>query len=243
MSRCPRSRNQRPASSYPPASTSNPYTPPSSRASAPRAGPSTRSRRPSFSSVRPSSPPPCHGAFSPLALSLPLTPSLSVGRLNQAEFSERIDPLLASPDGHKERLHNQLIAAIYGNVTREMPDQGLAPWVSANDKPSTTTGSKPVSGDAAERRLKGEVMQLPSRDRRRLKDLALNDVRRPRWASIPLGRWLTCCQYDPYESLAGAFADASRLKIARTHDIPASAGGLNRMSMWSRLWEREGARC
>lgn len=188
-------------------------------------------------------PPPCHGAFSPLALSLPLTPSLSVGRLNQAEFSERIDPLLASPDGHKERLHNQLIAAIYGNVTREMPDQGLAPWVSANDKPSTTTGSKPVSGDAAERRLKGEVMQLPSRDRRRLKDLALNDVRRPRWASIPLGRWLTCCQYDPYESLAGAFADASRLKIARTHDIPASAGGLNRMSMWSRLWERERPRC
>lgn len=115
------------------------------------------------------------------------TVSLSAGRLNQAEFSERIDPLLASPDGHKERLHNQLIAAIYGNVTREMPDQGLAPWVSANDKPSTTTGSKPVSGDAAERRLKGEVMQLPSRDRRRLKDLALNDVRRPRRASISLG--------------------------------------------------------
>ena len=104
--------------------------------------------------------------------------SVCTGRLNQAEFSEQIDPLLASPDGHKERLHNQLIAAIYGNVTREMPDQGLAPWVSANDKPSTTTGSKPVSGDAAERRLKGEVMQLPSRDRRRLKELAQNDVKR-----------------------------------------------------------------
>lgn len=34
-----------------------------------------------------------------------------------------------------------------------------------------------MSGDAAERRLKGEVMQLPSRDRRRIKDLAQNEVR------------------------------------------------------------------
>lgn len=58
-----------------------------------------------------------------------------------------------------------------------MPDQGLAPWVSANDKPAVGVGSKPVSGDAAERRLKGEVMQLPSRDRRRIKDLQQNEVR------------------------------------------------------------------
>lgn len=67
-----------------------------------------------------------------------------------------------------------------------MPDQGLAPWVSANDKPSTAAGSKPVSGDAAERRLKGEVMQLPSRDRRRIKDLVHNDVSRRR---RPFCRW------------------------------------------------------
>lgn len=93
-------------------------------------------------------------------------------------MSERIDPILASADGSKEHLHNQLIAAIYGNVTREMPDQGLAPWVSANDKPSATAGSKPVSGDAAERTLKLEVMQLPARDRRRIKDLVHNDVSR-----------------------------------------------------------------
>jgi transcriptional coactivator HFI1/ADA1 len=58
-----------------------------------------------------------------------------------------------------------------------MPDIGLAPWVSANDKPTTTTGSKPISGDAAERRLKGEVMQLPARDRRRIKELTQNEVR------------------------------------------------------------------
>jgi len=100
--------------------------------------------------------------------------SFGAGRLNQAEFSARVDPILASPDGSREHLHNQLLAAIYANVTREMPDQGLAPWVSANDKPSTAAGSKPVSGDAAERRLKGEVMQLPARDRRRIKDLVQN---------------------------------------------------------------------
>lgn len=87
-----------------------------------------------------------------------------------------IDPILASPNGEKEHLHNLLIAAIYGNVTREMPDQGPAPWVSANDKPVAIAGSKPVSGDAAERRLKGDVMQLPARDRRRIKDLVQNDV-------------------------------------------------------------------
>lgn len=57
-----------------------------------------------------------------------------------------------------------------------MPDQGVAPWVSANDKPAANVGAKPVTGDAAERRLKGDVMQLPSRDRRRIKELSQNDV-------------------------------------------------------------------
>lgn len=57
-----------------------------------------------------------------------------------------------------------------------MPDQGLATWVSTNDKPSASGASKPISGDAAERRLKGEVMLLPSKDRRRIKDLVQNDV-------------------------------------------------------------------
>jgi transcriptional coactivator HFI1/ADA1 len=122
-----------------------------------------------------------------LAVALPVLLSISTaavcsscditGRLNQAEYSSRIDPILSSPTGEKDHLHNQLIAAIYGNVTREMPDPGLAPWVSANDKPTATTGSKPVSGDAAERRVKGEVMQLPARDRRRIKELTQNEVR------------------------------------------------------------------
>ncbi|KAI0179255.1 transcriptional regulator of RNA polII, SAGA, subunit-domain-containing protein [Hypoxylon sp. FL1284] len=102
------------------------------------------------------------------------TSQFIIGRLNQAEYSERVDPILFSPNSNgdnKCHLHNQLMAAIYGNLTREMPDQGVAPWVSANDKPAPNVGAKPVTGDAAERRLKAEVMQLPPRDRRRIKEL------------------------------------------------------------------------
>jgi transcriptional coactivator HFI1/ADA1 len=90
------------------------------------------------------------------------------GHLNQAELSARIDHFITK-DVNTEHLHNQLLSAIYGNVTRDLPDHGVASWVSANDKPANV--SKPVSGDAAEQRLKTEVMQLPARDRRRLKDI------------------------------------------------------------------------
>lgn len=131
----------------------------------------------------------------------------ATGRLNQTEYSERIDPILAGP-GDKDHLHNNLTAAIYGNVTREMPDQGLAPWVSANDKPAATAGSKPISGDAAERRLKGDVMQLPARDRRRVKDLAHNEVcaLRPLFSSI-----LTCCKVgSAREYIKCVYRDASQ---------------------------------
>lgn len=68
-----------------------------------------------------------------------------------------------------EHLHNQLVAAIFANVPRDPPDAGVAPWVSANDKPITQP--KPISGDAGEQRLKSEIMQLPARDRRRLKEV------------------------------------------------------------------------
>ncbi|KAH8671380.1 transcriptional regulator of RNA polII, SAGA, subunit-domain-containing protein [Xylariales sp. PMI_506] len=141
------------------------------------------------------------------------TTQFMLGRLNQVEYSERIDPILATPNGEKEHLHNQLIAAIYGNLTREMPDSGLAPWVSANDKPTTGVGAKPVTGDAAERRLKGEVMQLPSRDRRRIKELVVND-------------------FDPYESMANMFVEHHRGKSIRAPEVPASAAGgsLNKMN-------------
>ncbi|KAI5301031.1 transcriptional coactivator hfi1/ADA1 [Ascosphaera pollenicola] len=89
-----------------------------------------------------------------------------LGYLNQREFSSRVDHiLLASPK--TARLHNHFICAIISNLTRELPDHGVASWVSANDKPSAI--SKPITGDATERRLKTEVMQLQPKDRRRLK--------------------------------------------------------------------------
>ncbi|KAG8169090.1 hypothetical protein KVR01_001839 [Diaporthe batatas] len=140
------------------------------------------------------------------------TTQFFIGRLNQAEYSERIDPIISSQHGDKEHLHNQLLAALYANVTREMPDQGLAPWVSANDKPAIGTGAKPVSGDATERRLKGQVMLLPSRDRRRIKDLQQND-------------------FDPHESLAGVFVEqmnrSKRLKLAE-ESVASSGLNMNR---------------
>ncbi|KAI9048646.1 hypothetical protein LZ554_007477 [Drepanopeziza brunnea f. sp. 'monogermtubi'] len=132
------------------------------------------------------------------------------GQLNQKELSARIDGFLVTPTGEIEHLHNQLIAAIYANVTREMPDHGVASWVSANDKPTMGAGSKPVSGDAAEQRLKTEVMQLPSRDRRRLKDLSQND-------------------FDPRQEMANIFGEQHRPKsIKPVEQVPASAGGLNK---------------
>ncbi|KAL8953489.1 MAG: hypothetical protein Q9222_000636, partial [Ikaeria aurantiellina] len=91
-----------------------------------------------------------------------------LGHLNQNELSSQINPYVCA-DPNTEHLHNQLIAAIYGNVLRDAPDQSVAPWVSANDKPTILT--KPLAGDEAEQRLKREVMQLPARDRRRIKEV------------------------------------------------------------------------
>ncbi len=84
-----------------------------------------------------------------------------------------VDPFLRG-DPHREQLHNQLLLALFANTQREPPDQpGVATWVAANDKPAAAT--KPVSGDAEERRLKSEIMHVPARERHRLK--ALQEVR------------------------------------------------------------------
>lgn len=91
-------------------------------------------------------------------------------------MSTRIDPFIITPTGETEHQHNQLLCAILSNLGREPPEASVANWVSANDKPTTGAGSKPVSGDAAEQRLKAEVKALPARDRKRLKALKENDV-------------------------------------------------------------------
>ncbi|RJE25934.1 transcriptional coactivator HFI1 ADA1 [Aspergillus sclerotialis] len=134
-----------------------------------------------------------------------------LGHLNQNEFSSRVDHIICA-DQKTEHLHNNFICAIIGNLTRDLPDHGVASWVSANDKPSVV--SKPASGDAAELRLKTEVMQLPPRDRRRIK-------------AIP--------ERDPNELAPSELEEYHLAKqIKLPNQVPASAGGLNKTN-----WELE----
>lgn len=151
-----------------------------------------------------------------------------------------VDPLI-------EHLHNQLLAAIFANVARDLPDAGVAPWVSANDKP--TVISKPVSGDAAEQRLKTEVMQLPARDRRRLKEVPdvssgwpekIQESRRciivfikeaPDNAILNL-MYVRAFQIDLPDPQLVAMSEYHMAKQFRNSDaIPTSAGGLNKTSI------------
>ncbi|KAI4183129.1 MAG: hypothetical protein L6R41_005567 [Letrouitia leprolyta] len=133
-----------------------------------------------------------------------------LGHLNQNELSLQINPFICA-DPNTEHLHNQLIVAIYGNVLRDVPDQGVAPWVSANDKP--TLLSKPLAGDEAEQRLKREIMQLPARDRRRIKEVA--DVSSPGQMSDPLEMQIARSMQEYHAARTIKLPDA----------VPASAGG------------------
>ncbi|KAK2740252.1 transcriptional coactivator hfi1/ADA1 [Onygenales sp. PD_40] len=133
-----------------------------------------------------------------------------LGHLNQNEFASRVDHFLCA-DPKTEHLHNNFVCAIIGNLTRDLPDHGVASWVSANDKP--TVVSKPVSGDAAEQRLKTEVMQLPPKDRRRIKAIP-----EPEPQSQP----------NPLEE----YHQAKQIRLP--DQVPASAGGLNKTN-----WELE----
>ncbi|KAL3457723.1 transcriptional regulator of RNA polII, SAGA, subunit-domain-containing protein [Aspergillus heterothallicus] len=136
------------------------------------------------------------------------TSDFLLGELNQDELASRIDSIICA-DPKTEHLHNNFVCAIIGNLTRDLPDHGVASWVSANDKPSVV--SKPTSGDAAEQRLKTEVMQLPPRDRRRIK-------------GIP--------ERDPHETIPSELEEYHLAKQVRVpNQVPASAGGLN-MTNW-----------
>ncbi|KAL6235393.1 hypothetical protein BDW75DRAFT_230355 [Aspergillus navahoensis] len=131
-----------------------------------------------------------------------------LGQSNQDELSSRIDPIICA-DQKIEHLHNNFICTIIANLSRDLPDHGVASWVSANDKPSVV--SKPTSGDAAEQRLKTEVMQLPPRDRRRIK-------------AIP--------ERDPHDTVRNELEEYHLAKqIKLPSQVPASAGGLN-MTNW-----------
>ncbi|KAL9125760.1 MAG: hypothetical protein Q9217_005079 [Psora testacea] len=138
-----------------------------------------------------------------------------LGELNQSELSLRIDHfILSSPE--TEHLHNSLITGIYANSYREPPEPGLvAPWVSANDKPSSGVGGGgggSKGGDKVEERSRREVMGLPARDRRRLKEVGERDA------------------YDPlsYYPLSAMSEYRAARSIKLPDSVPASAGGLNK---------------
>ncbi|KAJ5934569.1 Transcriptional coactivator SAGA-type complex Ada1/Tada1 [Penicillium verhagenii] len=134
-----------------------------------------------------------------------------LGHYNQNEYASRVDYIICA-DLKIEHLHNNFVCAILGNLTRDLPDHGVANWVSANDKPSMV--SKPISGDAAEQRLKTEVMQLPPRDRRRIKGIPERDPNE-----------VTPNELEEYQL-------AKQIKLPS--QVPASAGGLNKTN-----WELE----
>ncbi|KAF2478193.1 uncharacterized protein BDR25DRAFT_276005 [Lindgomyces ingoldianus] len=132
-----------------------------------------------------------------------------LGNLNQEELSRRLSTILSTPA--LENMHNQFVLGIYNNIFRDAPEPGVASWVSANDKPTTT--AKPNTGDEAEKRLKYEVMQLSRRERKRLKTVQ----------EAP---------FDPFTNLMTEYHDARRIKQPDTG--PASAGGYQKTN-----WELE----
>ncbi|KIW03082.1 uncharacterized protein PV09_05727 [Verruconis gallopava] len=136
-----------------------------------------------------------------------------MGRLNQEELSLRIDPFIYS-SASTTHLHNQLLAGIYANSMREPPETEIAPFVAAHDKPTTTSG-KPASGDAAEQRLKLEIMALPARERHRLKQLADSGY-----------------GGDEFQRIMKEVKDRGVIKPPDV--VPAGAGGFNKTN-----WELE----
>lgn len=108
-----------------------------------------------------------HNSYHPSSL----TPTLITGQLNQHEFSSRVDRFL-NADPKTLQAHNNFICAIINNLSCDLPENAVASFVSAIDKPSSTganVGGAKTGDDAAELRLKTEVMQLQPKDRRRLK--------------------------------------------------------------------------
>ncbi len=134
------------------------------------------------------------------------------GELSNNEFGNLTDNfLLASPA--IEHAHNVLICAIIHNTTRDIPDVGPAAWVSAaSDKAAAAPAKPSVASDAAEQRLKVEVMNLLPRDRRRIKSVAADKAEED---AVAMRR-------NVYEE----YYQAGKIRVPDS--VPASAGGLNK---------------
>ena len=157
------------------------------------------------------------------------------GGLNHNELNNILSPIFSPPDpllaSKIESLHNQLICAILSNIGRDMPDPGVASWVSANDKPAAAP--KPVSGDAAEQRVKTEVKNLPAKDRRRIKTAGTAEGGidgvggSTKQGAIDMGEMQTARGMK----LRKQYEDYNREKTIKLPDVtPASAGGVTKTS-------------
>ena len=112
-----------------------------------------------------------------------------------------------------------------------MPDPGVASWVSANDKPAAAP--KPISGDAAEQRVKTEVKNLPAKDRRRIKaagtaEGGIDGVgQSTKQGAIDMGEMQTARGVK----LRKQYEDYNKEKTIKLPDVtPASAGGVTKTS-------------
>lgn len=135
-----------------------------------------------------------------------------LGNRNQEEITRVLDRILSTPA--LEHAHNQLILAIFANAFRDPPEPGVVSW--ADDKVSGSgakggIGKTSAQGDGAEaeKRLKGEIMSLPRRERKRLKALDKSE-------------------YDEFAAEMRDVGEARRIHAPDVSGGLASAGGFQK---------------
>ncbi|KAJ6260592.1 hypothetical protein Dda_4818 [Drechslerella dactyloides] len=132
------------------------------------------------------------------------------GLTNRTELSRVIDPFLQKPE--IQRLHNQFFLSVTANATREAPEGDVATWVSHQGK--TSSVPKTASGDAYERRLKKEIMAIPARDRRRMKEIPEVPIPPPPLLPLPLA---------PHPTNSNPVAAHDRIHTSTNQDSPEHA--------------------
>lgn len=139
------------------------------------------------------------------------------GALTQSELSAAIDLPLAG-SATSAHAHNQLIVAVIANCFRDLPDAGVAGFVSATEGGTVTlkAGGGVGGGDRQEGRLKREVRGLGQKERRRVKDVG-REVQKERERE------------GGGESEGGPVADLRRAgagRYGRVPDLAAAAAGV-----------------
>jgi transcriptional coactivator HFI1/ADA1 len=147
--------------------------------------------------------------------------SLLLGNLNQEELSHRLDKILVTRD--LENAHNKLVLGIYGNLWRDAPEAGVASWVSSGDKVGGGTAGGKAKGDEGEKRLKGEVMGLSRRERKRLK-------------AVHVGGPFDVGVNDGIGSVMQEYHEARRVKLPEAGPATATGGYQKTSAFAPTLW-------